>query len=78
MNDIDYSSGAMQYRHRSHLHSDDDLAGYLDEAREILGEIQSAAAPEPLGAPLVTEDFEHLRWFPLPFELRGAVEVPDD
>jgi selenocysteine lyase/cysteine desulfurase len=78
MNDIDYSSGAMEYRHRSHVHSDDDLAGYLNEAREILGEIRSATAPEPLGAPLVTEDFEHLRWFPLPYEFRSGVEVPGD
>ena len=29
--------------------------------------------PEPLGAPLVTDDFEHLRWFPLPDELRGVL-----
>jgi len=78
MSDIDYSSGVMEYRHRSHLHSDDDLAGYIDEAREILGEIQSATAPEPLGAPLVTEDFEHLRWFPLPYELGSVAEVPGD
>ncbi len=32
--------------------------------------------PEPLGAPLVTEDFEHLRWFPLPDEILGVAETP--
>jgi hypothetical protein len=40
------------------------LAGYLDEARHIL----AAATPPPPGDPsaLVSEDFEHLRWFDLP------------
>jgi hypothetical protein len=76
LDDIDYSSGSMEFRHRPHLHSDDDLAGYLEEARAILREIGAAEPPEPLGAPLVTEDFEHLRWFPLPDELLGVVESP--
>jgi selenocysteine lyase/cysteine desulfurase len=76
LHDIDYSSGAMQYRHRSQVHSDRDLAGYLEKARAILAEIEAAGPPEELGAPLVTEDFEHLRWFPLPDELRNVVELP--
>jgi selenocysteine lyase/cysteine desulfurase len=76
LDDIDYSSGSMSFRHRPHLHSDDDLAGYLDEARTILAAIDDADPPEPLGAPLVTEDFEHLRWFPLPDELLGVAESP--
>ncbi|MEA2002969.1 MAG: aminotransferase class V-fold PLP-dependent enzyme [Actinomycetota bacterium] len=76
LHDIDYSSGAMQYRHRSQVHSDADLAGYLEEATAILAEIQATGPPEALGAPLVTEDFEHLRWFPLPDELRNVVELP--
>lgn len=76
LHDIDYSSGAMEYRRRSQVHSDGDLAGYLEEARQILTAIEAAGPPEPLGAPLVTEDFEHLRWFPLPDELRNVVEPP--
>jgi selenocysteine lyase/cysteine desulfurase len=78
IHDIDYSSGFMEFRHRPHLHTDDDLAGYLDEARSILDEIEAEDPPEPLGAPLVTEDFEHLRWFPLPDELLGVSEMPRD
>lgn len=66
----------MEFRHRPQLHSDDDLAGYLDEARSIIEQIEAADPPEPLGAPLVTEDFEHLRWFPLPDELLGISEMP--
>ena len=57
------------YRQRSDLHSDDDLAGYLEEARQMIAEMAVRDLPEPLGMPLVTEDFEHLRWFPLPSEI---------
>ena len=72
LDDIDYSTGEMEYRHRPHLHSDDDLVGYLDEARTILSKLDPADMPE-VGMPLVTADFEELRWFPLPDELRGVV-----
>ncbi len=71
LGDIDYSGGDMDFRRRPQLHSDDDLIGYLHDAHEILADLDDAALPEPLGAPLVTEDFEHLRWFPLPDEARG-------
>lgn len=72
LGDIDYRTGTMEYRHRSRLHSDDDLAGYLDEARKLVAEMGDADLPEPLGRPLVTDDFEHLRWFPFPDELRDT------
>ncbi len=75
LGDIDYRSGTMEYRHRPRLHSDDDLVGYLDEARRLVAEMDDADLPEPLGRPLVTEDFEHLRWFPLPDELRDVPEM---
>lgn len=76
LHDIEYSEAAMRYRHRPDYHSDEDLAGYLDEAREIVADMATAELPEPLGALLVTEDFEHLRWFPLPDEVRGEVVSP--
>lgn len=76
LHDIDYSAGTMQYRRRSQRHSDADLKGYLEEARRVLHDLREAEPPEPLGAPVVSADFEHLRWFPLPDELRGVAEVP--
>lgn len=71
--DIDYSSGSMSFRRRPEFHSDEDLVGYLDAARTIAADLETAGPPEPLGPPAVTADFEHLRWFPLPDELRGVV-----
>ncbi len=75
LHDIDYSSGAMEFRRRPKYHSDEDLVGYLEEAKDIVVNLKVSELPEPLGPPVVTEDFEHLRWFPLPDELRGIVRV---
>ena len=68
LNDISYADGHMTYRHMDHrqLHSDEELAEYLDEARRIIMAVAAAPPPPPLGVPLLTSDFEHLRWFPLP------------
>jgi len=77
LHDIDYSTGEMAYRHRPKFHSDDDLVGYLDEARKLIADLETEEPPEPLGLPEVTDDFEHLRWFPLPDELRGVVRLPE-
>lgn len=67
--DVSYESGSMAWPHRRREAEEHELASYLDEARTILGEAQ-ADLPSPLGMPDVTADFEHLRWFPLPDEVR--------
>lgn len=66
LSDISYESGTLGYRHRSRVHSDDDLSGYFDEARRVIAEVEANGPPEPFDPPQLTEDFEHLRWFPLP------------
>ncbi len=78
LHDIDYSSGEMGFRRRPKYHSDEDLVGYLEDARRIASELETAEPPEPLGPPVVTADFEHLRWFPLPDELRGVVRLANE
>jgi selenocysteine lyase/cysteine desulfurase len=67
LTDISYEGGTMTYpAHRDHQ-PETALAGYLEEAKRILG----SAAPgiDPTAGDLeLTDDFEHLRWFPLPGE----------
>ncbi len=72
LDDIDYTTGTMEYRHRRQTAPDSDLSAYLDEAVRIVTAAR-AALPEPLGSPDVTDDFEHLRWFPLPDEVRDEL-----
>jgi selenocysteine lyase/cysteine desulfurase len=44
------------------------LARYLDEARQILREAETAPPDEPPRDPAVTAEFERARWFPMPGE----------
>jgi hypothetical protein len=66
--DIAYDAdGRMAYPRQHASAGEHVLAGYLDEAKVIMAE---ADAPDLSGAPagLVSDDFEHLRWFDLPAE----------
>ncbi len=68
LHDISYADGVMAYPARAATHSDDDLTWYLAEAVRILDDL-GAGAPPPAERPVVTPDFEHLRWFPFPDEI---------
>ena len=65
--DFDPRSGGLRYRTEWETAPEARLEEYLDEARRLLRD----AAGEPLagGAPDLSADFEHLRWFPLPGEV---------
>jgi selenocysteine lyase/cysteine desulfurase len=71
LRDVEFGAAGMSYpQHRVFAH-EDQLSEYLERAREILatarpGERSKVAAP--------TEDFEHLRWFPLPGEAEAGSE----
>jgi len=67
---IRYDGGALRYELDRHREPESALAGYLAEARELL-----AGSPAPAVAPeayAVGPDFEALRWFWLPSEIRGS------
>jgi selenocysteine lyase/cysteine desulfurase len=74
LEDISYSDGSMQYRRRRTTTPDSELSGYLASAAQVLASA-GTSLPEPLGMPDVTPDFEHLRWFPLPDELRSELQA---
>jgi hypothetical protein len=64
---ISYDQGHMTYPpHRDHQ-PETALAGYLEEAQKILDSAPPGVDPEEVDLEL-TDDFEHLRWFPLPGE----------
>jgi hypothetical protein len=48
--------------------SEDVLPRYLEEARDIISSEEADPSREPIGQPSVTEEFERVRWFPLPGE----------
>jgi len=69
LTEIDYSEGTMRFDHRPQRDSDPVLTDYLDEARSIFDSalpFDGTLAPDDF-----TSDFEHLRWFTLPYEVIG-------
>ena len=77
LDDLTYRAGKLEYRSRHATEPEWVLASYLEEARTILDRAVEEAR-DPL-APTLSEDFEELRWFPLPAEvlaeLRGDVRT---
>jgi selenocysteine lyase/cysteine desulfurase len=71
LTDLTYRSGKLEHRSRHATEPEWVLDAYLDDARKII-----AAEPrqnaEPDGPPL-SEDFESLRWFPLPSEVAAEL-----
>jgi selenocysteine lyase/cysteine desulfurase len=67
LNEISYDQGHMTYpSHRDHQ-PEAALGDYLEEAQKILDSAAPGVDPEEIDLEL-TDDFEHLRWFPLPGE----------
>jgi hypothetical protein len=66
----------VSYPAHRHQAGEEALSGHLEEAARILRDPVAAlgAAPASEGPPVVGVDFETLRWFWLPDEVRDAVE----
>jgi hypothetical protein len=77
LHDVSFGVGGVTYPAHRHRAGEEALAGHLDEAGRILADPVAAlgAAPESAGPPLVGDDFESLRWFWLPDEVREAVDA---
>ena len=80
--DVTYHSGKMEYRSRHATEPETALAGYLDDARRLFELRRTAGAPAADEHPLrcaagcdlpPTPDFEALRWFPLPDDIRAEL-----
>ncbi len=69
LSDISYDHGRIQYPARRITEPESVLSSYLDEARRIFAEAQEQPRT-PLEDPPLSEDFQTLRWFPLPSEIR--------
>ncbi len=75
LSDIAYDGGKLSYRSRHATEPEWVLTTYLEDARRILDQALRDAALERSADPVVSEDFEHLRWFALPGEIaRAAVQ----
>jgi selenocysteine lyase/cysteine desulfurase len=76
LHDVTYEGGQLQFPMRRRTLPDDQLATSLHEAHRIVEGLDTAVikqATPPVDG--VTEDFEVLRWFPLPHEVVAAVDA---
>jgi selenocysteine lyase/cysteine desulfurase len=67
LNDVAYDAGKMMFPHDHCIGDEARYDAYLTEAR-ALADGAAALLPGDVDRSSFTEDFEHLRWFPLPGE----------
>ncbi|MQB00620.1 MAG: aminotransferase class V-fold PLP-dependent enzyme [Actinobacteria bacterium] len=70
LHEISYEGGVLSHVDRRHVQPEDRLTEYFDEATVIVEKARGVAGEAPDWQ--ATEDFEHLRWFPLPNEVSGS------
>jgi hypothetical protein len=70
LRDVTYGPGGMTYARRRRHEPESRLPEYLAEAGRIFAQARPEDA-EPQADLVLTPDFEHLRWFPLPGEARA-------
>ena len=75
LDNIRYVGGKMQYRARHATEPEWALTDYLAEAEAVFAAAQERLENAAVIDPSLSDDFHHLRWFPLPgealHELRG-------
>ncbi|MDQ3646057.1 MAG: aminotransferase class V-fold PLP-dependent enzyme, partial [Actinomycetota bacterium] len=67
LRDLSYTDGELGYDHARRTAPESELSGYLAEAEKIFSRAASEGSPGG-ELPRLSDDFEHLRWFPLPGE----------
>jgi len=76
LTDVSYRTGRLEFRARHATEPEAALPGYLDDARRIIAATTAEYSALELAVQPMTQDFEELRWFPLPIEvlaeLRGS------
>ena len=68
LNDVTFTADGIEYPQHRRTEGEDALAGYLAEGEQIM--LAAQAGDDDPGRPELTEDFERLRWFHLPDEVR--------
>lgn len=73
LTELCYDSGSPQYRSQRATAPESALAGYLQDAARIAGEISAAPPVMEADEPALPAEFAQLRWFPLPGEIAAEL-----
>jgi len=74
LTNLTYRSGKLEYRSRHSTEPEWALSGYLGEAHDIVSTALHSFSGESVEDPELSEDFENLRWFPLPGEALAELQ----
>ncbi|HLU48363.1 MAG TPA: aminotransferase class V-fold PLP-dependent enzyme, partial [Planctomycetota bacterium] len=74
LGDISYEHGRMSYPSRHQRLPESALAAHLADAEAIFARAADEARGLTIDDPPLSEDFEHLRWFPLPTEILAELQ----
>lgn len=75
--DLSYEQGHLTYELHRSTEPESVLEDYLKYARYIFEEAELGEGEEP-GPLALSDDFEHLRWFPLPTEIHTSRSKPSE
>ena len=75
LHNLSYRSGRLEYRSRHSSEPEWALPAYIDEARSLIERsVERTIAAPPLEEPAMSDDFQHLRWFPTPGEVQRELQ----
>ncbi len=75
--DVSFMSPSLGFPEPVATEPERSLGPYLDEARRIIRDAESAPPPEPPHATVWSAEFERIRWFPLPGEALAQLRGED-
>jgi hypothetical protein len=73
--DISYKSGRMSFRSNRATEPEGVVSGYIDQAHAIVEKALADLQGQRLEKLELTENFEQLRWFPLPAEILAELQT---
>jgi selenocysteine lyase/cysteine desulfurase/CRP-like cAMP-binding protein len=68
LHDISFASGTLEFHGPRAREPEAALARYLEEARQIIRAVEARPPRGPAHEPVISREFEQIRWFPLPSE----------
>ncbi len=75
LSDLSYRGGRLEYRARRATEPEWVLSSYLDEAERVVERVLEDCRRRPtIEDPVLSQNFEHLRWFFLPGEILAEIQ----
>lgn len=74
LHDLSYRGGKLQYRARHATEPEWVLETYLEEAKKVFEKAGERLSERNVTDPVLSDDFQHLRWFPLSREVLDELD----